>query len=1336
MSATPGRGGSARPWRILAGTIAVLLILGALLLGALRLAVSLVPENAARIQAWVEQQTDYRLGFRHIDARMRWWGPEVVLRDVRVLDPDANQALFEADEAAVSLDVWNLFRTGELVAGRVRIVGPELTVVRLADGRIRLLGQRERPADRPPFDLDRLPAGRVAIEDATVTYRDLMTGRGPWKLRRVEVALRRAHDAVDVTASLRLPADLGGDVELAGRLQGSLDHFEDLELRLEANFERLRLAGLADLLPAGRARPLDGAGKAQVTLGFDRGRLEQLKLDLDLADVALALPDRDVPPIEAYELAAPARLADSSPLSMPLAARTDVLRPAAELPRQVKYASLQGRLRLRREGEVWIFRASDLRLGRDTSRSVRPASLAARWHGHPASAFDLAISGEDIDAGDAWPLVLALAPRSFDRWAGLDPRGTLRQLRADVVRERAGAEPRFQVAADVADLGLRPTARWPGFSGLTARLSGTEQRGRIALRSDQPTFEWPHLFAEPIAVARLEGDADWRRDGRAWILQSSRVAVSDPRVAGECSIALRLPGGGESPYLDLDARVDRADATLTPHVVPYGHMQPRSIAWLLMAFQKGAVSEGRVSYHGPTRRFPFRGGEGEFRATAVVRDAALTYFDGFAPLVNGVGEVEFHNEGLKARLSTGEVGGLRLGEVRFAIPDLKAPDIEVDATATGDLAKALAVVQGSPLAQVLGAQFMQLSGRGPADYVFSLRLPYAHEAAHDYRVRTQLRSVSVDWPVLRAPVTRVTGDFEIHNREFRADSLRGMILDGPFEASVQPGPVGGDVSATILISGSGRAAGALLPAYIGLPETIRMRGTADWRLSGRIERRGDGTHWPARIDVASDLRGLGIDAPHPFAKEPAETRATRVKLDLPGTGRTEVRIDSGAARAALVFAGRDDQRWDLERGAARFDGQPVALPDQPGLHVGGDWPEFDLAEWLALRPTKSGTRVLSDWLGPVDVHLERARVFGFEFLDVTARFVPGPTEWRVDASGPMAEGTIRIPADFAGAQPLRLDMRRLELKSGPVQPGRAAERETDPRELPAIAADVEDFAWQDRRFGHLAAQVDRVPQGLQLSRLTTESKSFTLNGTGSWLAEAQGSRTRLSLEFSSTDLATTARALGYRDVVDAKKAHATANLAWSGGPAEDVIARMDGTIRLELDDGQLRGVEPGAGRVLGLMSVLELPRRLALDFRDVTQEGLAFRKVRGDFEVSAGNAYTQNLLLKGPAVDVGVVGRTGLAAQDYDQTVVVSGNTSGPITVAGALAGGPVGAAGALLISQIFKGQLQGLTRMYYRVTGPWANPKVERISASVGGAAPAGSPPPAAATDTREGQQ
>jgi uncharacterized protein YhdP len=87
-------------------------------------------------------------------------------------------------------------------------------------------------------------------------------------------------------------------------------------------------------------------------------------------------------------------------------------------------------------------------------------------------------------------------------------------------------------------------------------------------------------------------------------------------------------------------------------------------------------------------------------------------------------------------------------------------------------------------------------------------------------------------------------------------------------------------------------------------------------------------------------------------------------------------------------------------------------------------------------------------------------------------------------------------------------------------------------------------------------------------------------------------------------------------------------------------------------------------------------------------------------------------LLKGPAVNIGIVGRTGLAAEDYDQTVAVSGNTGGPLAVAGALAAGPVVGAGVLVLSQLFKDQLQQLARVYYHVTGPWSAPVVERISA------------------------
>ena len=76
--------------------------------------------------------------------------------------------------------------------------------------------------------------------------------------------------------------------------------------------------------------------------------------------------------------------------------------------------------------------------------------------------------------------------------------------------------------------------------------------------------------------------------------------------------------------------------------------------------------------------------------------------------------------------------------------------------------------------------------------------------------------------------------------------------------------------------------------------------------------------WPLAFDVTSTLAGLEIDAPRPFAKGAAETRATQVRIELPGgrVARTDVTLASGSARARLRFTGQGGH-WKLDRGAAR-----------------------------------------------------------------------------------------------------------------------------------------------------------------------------------------------------------------------------------------------------------------------------------------------------------------------------------------------------------------------------------------------------------------------------------
>jgi Predicted membrane protein len=167
-------------------------------------------------------------------------------------------------------------------------------------------------------------------------------------------------------------------------------------------------------------------------------------------------------------------------------------------------------------------------------------------------------------------------------------------------------------------------------------------------------------------------------------------------------------------------------------------------------------------------------------------------------------------------------------------------------------------------------------------------------------------------------------------------------------------------------------------------------------------------------------------------------------------------------------------------------------------------------------------------------------------------------------------------------------------------------------------------------------------------------------------------------------------------------------------------------------------VEPGAGRVLGLLSVAQLPRRLMLDFRDFFSRGFAFNQIEGQVQFGQGTARTEGISIESPAADLLIRGQTDLRTQQFDQTIDVNPRSGNLLTVVGAVAGGPVGAAVGAAANAVLSKPLGGIGARTYHVTGPWKDPKVEVIERNTPAAPPPTSPrgkpvvsPPGANPDT-----
>jgi uncharacterized protein YhdP len=286
-------------------------------------------------------------------------------------------------------------------------------------------------------------------------------------------------------------------------------------------------------------------------------------------------------------------------------------------------------------------------------------------------------------------------------------------------------------------------------------------------------------------------------------------------------------------------------------------------------------------------------------------------------------------------------------------------------------------------------------------------------------------------------------------------------------------------------------------------------------------------------------------------------------------------------------------------------------------------------------------------------------------------------------------------------------MRRLYLSAGESGPRTTV----DPRQLPGLQLHADEFAIGARRVGRLDAEVLSDPLGLRLVSFESSSDSFTAQGSGGWFTGADGDTTRIALTMTSTDVAKALAELGLDPIIEAKKAEVTASVYWPGPPSGDWMQHVNGDLSLRTETGSLVDLAPGAGRVVGLLSISALPRRLALDFRDVFNRGLVFDRITADFSVIDGNAYTDNLKLTGPAAEIGIIGRTGLRDRDYRQQAVVTAEPGKVLPTVGGLLGGPAVAAALLIFTRIFKEPLKGIGRASYCVTGKWEEPMVERLS-------------------------
>ncbi len=1244
---------------------ATIVILLAVAVGLFRLFLPRLPEYQDDIKEWASAAIGLQVEFSAMDARWGLSGPELEFDQAQLTRPDDGVPIVAAEKVSVGIGFLRLMTDRTLMVDRLLIQETTIDIHQLADGGFQIQGiSADELLANTTGGSDQSVAIEIVGEDIVVN----VSREGDPEVYAFEipdVGVSTDENRIAIDAIVRPPESLGEQLELSAT-QVLSTPAETRSWDLIVNANDLSLPGWASLSTT--RQPVEsGTGDFEVAIALDKNGVRHVSAEIDLVNVSV----------------------DGSPAF-----------------------DIGGRF----EGDVsssgWLLAADDF-------------SMRSEDHEWPNSTIRVEASLDDdgsIAMLDSKLSYVALDDlRIAKPWIGanfrkrlveLAPSGVVRNVEV-TVSDLAGDEPRFNVQAELSDVGIASANGNPGIRGFSGMLRANRAGGRLEIESRDLTLLAGEYVPQDVALEAIDGTVIWRNSATQTTVLSDSIVIDSDFFESQSNLHLELNKDGSSPRIDLASSWSIADVAKAKRYIPTKGVKPKLRDWFQMALVSGSIPSGRTTLSGPLDKFPFDGGEGQLLVEASVRNLNFKYHPDWPAAEQADLEVIVDN----ARLYSTENRSLSAGNLvvnaNLEIADLRDPVFTTTSLATGSLATIHDFSSQSPIANIFGGQLDRVTVDGDATFSLELAVPLKKERLSEFTFTTTIRSnngtLAVDG--LPQPVTDLIGEVTLTRDTISSNGLGGQFLGEDVAISLARSE---DSQFSVVATADGTITEDGLVNGFGLPLAGLVSGATPYRSLILFPDSKSETPQPLTVEISSELNGLAFGLPQPANKD-AESilpLSGRIRF-LSGGEQIET---SGTIQDRLSWQmsfNKPEGAWDMDRGVVMLGGEITESAETRGLHIRGRAAQIRFEDWLALSRSAEGNAGAADRIRSIDVVVHNLFLLGQHIQGHKIRVDRSALDWLIQFDGNDILGSVFVPYDFDAGRAIVLDMERLRFTGDDISDLSESDdiAGIDPRVLPPIHVNAKEFAFGDRNLGAVEARFERTEDGFVANSIRSQDASFSIEGSGRWVADGNdplGSHSYISAVLTSTDVKQTMERLNYQPGIVSDELRIVFDLDWSGSPRAEIFDVLDGNVDVRFGNGQLEEVDPGAGRVFGLMSITALPRRLSFDFRDVFKKGFGFDKIAGSFVIDDGNTLTCDLSLEGPAADIGIVGVASLNDRTYSQTAVVSANVGNTLPIVGAVVAGPQVAAALLVFSQIFKKPLQEVGQVYYSIDGSWDNPAVE----------------------------
>lgn len=902
-------------------------------------------------------------------------------------------------------------------------------------------------------------------------------------------------------------------------------------------------------------------------------------------------------------------------------------------------------------------------------------------------------------------------PKSLHDIVKLKPHGLLSDLQIVV---KGDALANFLTRFD--NLGWRNAQPMPNVTNLSGVLHWQPEEGRLELDSEKVSLTTQGYPTQKLDL--LNGAFEWKALSDGLRISIERILASQPELTISAEGVLDGVSTASLGHVRLSADFSAKNITKWFVYLPKAYLKPRLYAWLNDNLKQIADASGKMQLTGLAKDFPFDlPTQGDFTLVSHASGGEITIGPQWKPLKGLEGYIKVNRRLLDIDLVQGDFNGLAINAVNLNIADIGKDKetllLEGRLTTPGN--KIQNFIKDSPLNNTLSA-LNELAVKGDVDLHLNLEIPlYTGNgkilAAGELNFNRNVIAFKDTLHDLH--LEDFSGTLHFNEAGIVNSPMTATIFGYPW--AIQMESILTDNPYTQILS-SGQCNSEFIKNRLNLPLLSFIKGVFFVESTLKLTNNSEALD---SLKLVSNLQGLKIDLPAPIGKAYEANVPLEVDLDFKYKKTMRFRANyAGLLSSDLLFQNQHNA-LDFQSGQIRLGSAYAIHQDEPGLAIVGKLDAFALHEWsqviVAYFKGQSQSNVLPH-LRIIDVTLGKFALFHqvLNQLSIKAQMLPNQ-DWSFRINQRNVSGDLLF---HPKTNTLAGHIKRLHITPFTTST-RFSETysQISPQSIPNLNLRIDNVSLGEMKIGNVVMKSTSSKDRWSLEYSRIESPFYRFNIQGDWLKNEKINKTHMQLKWHVTDLAKSLELWQITPVVNSKNGDMEFTGGWNKSLFDFSLASLHGSMKLQLKNGIITHLSKeteeklGLGKLLSILSLQTIPRRLQLDFSDLSQEGFSFDLFKGNFTVNKGIMSTQDSYLDGPVAYAGMQGELDLVRRLYNLNLKISPHITASLPLVATIAGGPIAGLAAWVANKIINKSMQNISAYSYKVSGPWKEPIVQQLN-------------------------